>query len=117
MLAWALAYGATAVLGNGGVICMSLSDWTRYGKGGPKTTFPIMIIACPIFIFLACELLVYQINPRVYDIAVLTPTDALGIITASASATVLGETIWQPYLLLRAIQAHYNNSSSSRAAV
>lgn len=54
------------------------------------------VIACPLFIYLAFM---------------------LGIIITSAATDVLGEAYWQPYLLLRYIQAHYNNSPSSRAAV
>lgn len=62
--------------------------------------------------------------PRLYAIFEVTKeyladavTVAFGIITTSAAAEVLGEAYWQPYLLLRAIQKHYNNSASSRAAV
>lgn len=55
LLAWSLAYGATAVLGNGGVVVMSLSDWTRFAKNGPKGPMSVMVIACPVFVYLACE--------------------------------------------------------------
>lgn len=41
----------------------------------------------------------------------------IGIIVTSASANILGDTYWQPYLLLRNIQAHYNNSARSRVAL
>jgi nucleobase:cation symporter-1, NCS1 family len=54
------------------------------------------VIACPLFIYLAF---------------------AVGIICTSASSNVLGDAYWQPYLLLRHIQSHYNNSARSRAAV
>ncbi len=50
-----MAYGATAVLGNGGVVALSMSDWTRYAKNGPKAPMSVMVIACPVFIYLACE--------------------------------------------------------------
>ncbi|KAK4938188.1 hypothetical protein LTR10_021347 [Elasticomyces elasticus] len=94
--AWSLAYGATAVLGNGAVVALSISDWTRFAKNGPKAPMTVMAIACPVFVYLAF---------------------AFGILVTSAGASVLGGAYWQPYLLLRYIQAHYNNSASSRAAV
>lgn len=115
LLGWSLAYGATAVLGNGGVVAMSLSDWSRFAKNGPKGPMSVMAIACPVFIYLACES-----NPSFVGSCgahTVYHADALGIIITSASETVLGGTYWQPYLLLRYIQAHYNNSASSRAAV
>jgi len=39
---------------------------------------------------------------------------AVGIVTTSAATDVLGETYWEPYHLLSAIQEYYNNSSKGK---
>ncbi|KAK8243539.1 NCS1 family nucleobase:cation symporter-1 [Phyllosticta capitalensis] len=93
---WACVYGATSVLGNCAVITLGQSDWCRYSKDGNRVPMIAQAIACPIFMYLAF---------------------ALGIVCTSAAADVLGDAYWQPYLLLRHIQSHYNNSARSRAAV
>ncbi|KAK7569026.1 permease for cytosine/purines, uracil, thiamine, allantoin-domain-containing protein [Phyllosticta citricarpa] len=93
---WAMVYGATSVLGNSAVITLGQSDWCRFSRDGNKVPMIAQAVACPIFIYLAF---------------------VLGIICTSAAADVLGDAYWQPYLLLRHIQSHYNNSPRSRAAV
>ncbi|KAH8753088.1 permease for cytosine/purines, uracil, thiamine, allantoin-domain-containing protein [Diaporthe sp. PMI_573] len=94
-IGWASVYGATAVLGNTAVVTMGGSAWCRFASENRRSMIA-QAIACPIFIYAAF---------------------ALGILVTSASSNVIGEAYWQPFLLLRQIQSHYNNSSGSRAAV
>lgn len=93
---WAVVYGATAVLGNMAVITLGQADWCRFSASGARAPMIAQFVACPLFTFIIC---------------------ILGIIITSAASDVLGDAYWQPYLLLREIQAHYNNSAGSRAAV
>lgn len=93
---WAVVYGATAVLSNMAVGSMGIADWNRFSATGTRGPVIAQVTTLPLFVFLI---------------------SILGVIITSAAASVLGEAYWQPYLLLRAIQAHYNNSASSRAAV
>ncbi|KAJ7475748.1 permease for cytosine/purines, uracil, thiamine, allantoin-domain-containing protein [Mycena latifolia] len=93
---WAFMFGAVAVLGNCGVVVLGQSDWTRFAKNNQKSSLVSQLWACPLFIFLVT---------------------ILGVIITSASTEILGEAHWQPILLLRAIQQHYDHSASSRAAV
>lgn len=88
-------YGATAVLGNTAVVTMGGSAWCRFASDNRRSMIA-QSVACPIFIYAAF---------------------ALGILVTSASSDVLGEAYWQPFLLLRQIQSHYDNSAGSRAAV
>lgn len=74
---------------------MGGSAWCRFASDNRRSMIA-QAIACPIFIYAAF---------------------ALGILVTSASSNVLGEAYWQPFLLLRQIQSHYNNSAGSRAAV
>lgn len=92
---WASVYGATAVLGNVAVVTMGGSAWCRFARDN-KASMTAQVIACPIAVYLAF---------------------ALGIIVTSASSDVLGAAYWQPFELMRYIQAHYNNSPGSRAAI
>ena len=74
---------------------MGGSAWCRFASDNRRSMIA-QFVACPIFIYAAF---------------------ALGILVTSASSNVLGEAYWQPFLLLRQIQSHYNNSAGSRAAV
>ncbi|POS78332.1 NCS1 nucleoside transporter [Diaporthe helianthi] len=94
-IGWASVYGATAVLGNTAVVTMGGSAWCRFASDNRRSMIA-QAVACPIFIYAAF---------------------ALGILVTSASSNVLGEAYWQPFLLLREIQSHYNNSAGARAAV
>ncbi|EMF15057.1 Transp_cyt_pur-domain-containing protein [Sphaerulina musiva SO2202] len=95
-LPWAVIYGATSVLGNVGVVTLSQADWCRFAKNGNRIPMIAQIVACPLMIYAAY---------------------ALGIVVTSAASQTLGSALWQPYLLLRAIQKYHNNSPRSRAAV
>lgn len=92
---WASVYGATAVLGNTAVVTMGGSAWCRFARDN-KTSMAAQVIACPVFVYLAF---------------------ALGILVTSASSDVLGAAYWQPFELMRYIQAHYDNSAGARAAI
>lgn len=74
---------------------MGGSAWCRFASDNRRSMIA-QAVACPIFIYAAF---------------------ALGILVTSASSNVLGEAYWQPFLLLRQIQSHYNNSAASRVAV
>lgn len=41
----------------------------------------------------------------------------IGVIVTSCANGILGETVWEPFVLLSAIQEHYNNSPRARAGV
>ncbi|KAJ4393233.1 hypothetical protein N0V93_002441 [Gnomoniopsis smithogilvyi] len=94
-IGWASVYGATAVMGNVAVVTMGGSAWCRFASDNRRSMIA-QSVACPIFIYLAF---------------------AMGIIVTSASTQVLGTAYWQPFELMRYIQAHYNNSAASRAAI
>lgn len=92
---WASVYGATAVLGNVAVVTMGGSAWCRFARDN-RASMLAQVVACPIAIYLAF---------------------ALGIIVTSASSDVLGAAYWQPFELMRYIQAHYDHSPGARAAI
>lgn len=94
-LGWASIYGATAVVGNTAGVTIGGAAWCRFASNDRKSMIA-QAIACPIFIYLAF---------------------AIGIIVTSASSNVLGAAYWQPFELMRFIQAYYNNSAGSRAAI
>ncbi|CAN8097756.1 unnamed protein product [Discula destructiva] len=94
-IGWASVYGATAVMGNVAVVTMGGSAWCRFARDNHRSMLA-QLIACPIFIYLAF---------------------ATGIVVTSASTEVLGTAYWQPFELMRYIQAHYNNSAGARAAI
>ncbi|KAL8283189.1 hypothetical protein RQP46_005967 [Phenoliferia psychrophenolica] len=93
---WAWMFGATASLGSAGVVVLGQADWNRFSAGGATGPAVAQLWACPLSIFLA---------------------SVCSIIITSASSEVLGEAQWQPQLLLRAIQKHYDDSPRARAAV
>ncbi|ORY23825.1 permease for cytosine/purines, uracil, thiamine, allantoin-domain-containing protein [Naematelia encephala] len=94
-LGWSTMFGLMAIVGNFSVTSLGMSDWTRYSKT-PRSPLLSQLIACPLAMGSSC---------------------VIGIIVTSCSKAILGEAIWQPYSLLQAVQAHYNNSPGSRAAV
>lgn len=88
-------FGATAVLGNTAVVCMGGAAWCRFAEDNRRSMLT-QLFACPFFIYLAF---------------------ALGILVTSASSEVLGAAYWQPFELMRYIQAYYNHSAGARAAI
>lgn len=113
-VAWAVIYGATAVLGNCGVITLGQADWVRFSKHGNKIPTIAQIIACPIMIYAVCEWFAFSTLRVDFNQLCL---DAIGIIVTSAASQTLGDAYWQPYLLLREIQKYHGNSASARAGV
>lgn len=125
-LPWAVIYGATSVLGNVGVVTLSQADWCRFAKNGNRIPMIAQIVACPLMIYAACmwnwtlpiffSFLFFWGERYVAfgwswgswctdadDGEIL---DALGIVVTSAASQTLGSALWQPYLLLRAIQKY-----------
>ncbi|ODA79808.1 hypothetical protein RJ55_05404 [Drechmeria coniospora] len=93
---WAFMFGITSVLGAWGGGTIGQSDWTRYAKTRHSPT-PSQLIASPVTI---------------------SVTAVLGIIVTSAAVDVLGGgIIWNPIMLLAAIQDYYESSSAARAGV
>ncbi|KXT17659.1 hypothetical protein AC579_9041 [Pseudocercospora musae] len=93
---WAVIYGATAVLGNMGTVTLGQANWCRLAKIDNKRSMTVQAIALIIMVYTVF---------------------AIGIIATSAASQVLGAAYWQPYLLLRKVQAYHNNSASARAGV
>lgn len=122
-LPWAVIYGATSVLGNVGVVTLSQADWCRFAKNGNRIPMIAQIVACPLMIYAACmwnwtlpffffflgEMCCFWVELGCWytdadaDGEIL---DALGIVVTSAASQTLGSALWQPYLLLRAIQKY-----------
>lgn len=93
---WAFMFGITAVLGAWGGGTLGQSDWTRYAKTVHSPTLS-QLVASPLTI---------------------TVTAIIGIISTSASNSILGgDIIWNPIQLLGAIQEYYRSNPGSRAAV
>lgn len=123
-LPWAVIYGATSVLGNVGVVTLSQADWCRFAKNGNRIPMIAQIVACPLMIYAAC---MWNFHPPFFspflgggiccfwvELGKLVywcwcwwwNLDALGIVVTSAASQTLGSALWQPYLLLRAIQKY-----------
>ncbi|KAM0754373.1 hypothetical protein T439DRAFT_352392 [Meredithblackwellia eburnea MCA 4105] len=94
-IGWAWVFGAMAVLSNFAGATIGQSDWTRFSRKGMAPTYA-QLIACPVSIILS---------------------STIGVIVTSCAKDILGTAVWQPYQLLSAIQAHYNDSPRVRAAV
>ncbi|KAH9918336.1 permease for cytosine/purines, uracil, thiamine, allantoin-domain-containing protein [Amylocystis lapponica] len=92
---WAMMFGITAILGSWGGGTLGQSDWTRYANRPYAPTLS-QLIAAP------CTIIVCAI---------------IGIIVTSCAQQILGTLIWEPFELLTAIQAHYNDSPRARAGV
>ncbi|KAI5357463.1 putative purine-cytosine permease [Septoria linicola] len=93
---WAVVYGATAVLGNMGTVTLGNANWCRLASVSNTRSMTVQVVALMICVY---------------------SVFAIGIIATSAASQALGETFWQPYVLLREIQRFHNNSSSARAGV
>ncbi|KAG1877111.1 permease for cytosine/purines, uracil, thiamine, allantoin-domain-containing protein [Suillus tomentosus] len=92
---WAMLFGITAILGawSGGTI--GQSDWTRYANRPYAPTLAQLIVAP--FCIIVCA--------------------TIGIIVTSCAQEIVGSLIWEPFLLLAALQNHYNDSLRVRAAI
>jgi NCS1 family nucleobase:cation symporter-1 len=89
-------FGITSILGAWGAGTLGQSDWTRYAKT-PRAPIASQLIASPLTI---------------------SVTAIIGIIVTSAAREVMGgDIIWNPIVLLGAIQEHYESSPGVRAAV
>jgi nucleobase:cation symporter-1, NCS1 family len=84
-----LAFGIAVVANASATGVLGQSDLTRYAK---SKNAPVLsqLISAPVFMVIGA---------------------VIGIVTTSAVADVLGDIYWEPYDLLSAIQAYYNNSS------
>ncbi|KXT06852.1 hypothetical protein AC578_7189 [Pseudocercospora eumusae] len=92
---WAMMFGIAGILGSWGGGTLGQSDWTRYANR-PFAPIVAQTIMAPLAIFVC---------------------GTVGIIVTSCANGILGKTIWEPFVLLSAIQGHYNNSSRARAGV
>ncbi|KAH9835075.1 ncs1 nucleoside transporter family protein [Teratosphaeria destructans] len=92
---WAMLFGVAGVLGSWGGGTLGQSDWTRYANR-PLTPMIAQTIIAPFAIFVC---------------------GTVGIIVTSCGQGILGETLWEPFQLLSAIQGHYNNSPRARAGL
>ncbi|KAG1898460.1 permease for cytosine/purines, uracil, thiamine, allantoin-domain-containing protein [Suillus fuscotomentosus] len=92
---WAMLFGITAILGawSGGTI--GQSDWTRYANRPYAPTLAQLIVAP--FCIIVCA--------------------TIGIIVTSCAQEIVGSLIWEPFLLLAALQNYYNDSPRVRAAI
>ncbi|KIJ69412.1 hypothetical protein HYDPIDRAFT_24252 [Hydnomerulius pinastri MD-312] len=94
-IGWPMMFGITAILGSWGGGTLGQSDWTRYANRPYAPTLSQLFIA-PICI-ISCT--------------------TIGIIVTSCAQEIVGELIWEPFLLLSALQEHYNDSARVRAAI
>ncbi|KAG2049225.1 hypothetical protein BDR06DRAFT_1012331 [Suillus hirtellus] len=112
---WAMLFGITAILGawcetvllslarspdtlamvNRGGGTIGQSDWTRYANRPYAPTLS-QLIAAP-FCIIVCA--------------------TIGIIVTSCAQEIVGSLIWEPFLLLAALQNYYNDSPKVRAAI
>ena len=81
-LSWAALFGLQSIVGSQASGCLGQSDWTRYAKT-PNAALFGQLVAAPIFIVV---------------------TSVCGILITSASATIYGEYIWNPFELLLVVQ-------------
>jgi len=81
-LSWNIVYGLQAILGSYGSGCLGQSDWTRYACS-PNAALFGQAVAAPLTICL---------------------TALCGLLITSATATLYGEILWNPLVLLLAIQ-------------
>ncbi|KAG2049212.1 hypothetical protein BDR06DRAFT_941972 [Suillus hirtellus] len=92
---WAMLFGITAILGAWGGGTIGQSDWTRYANRPYAPTLS-QLIAAP-FCIIVCA--------------------TIGIIVTSCAQEIVGSLIWEPFLLLAALQNYYNDSPRVRAAI
>ncbi|KAG1819973.1 permease for cytosine/purines, uracil, thiamine, allantoin-domain-containing protein [Suillus variegatus] len=92
---WTMLFGITAILGawSGGTI--GQSDWTRYANRPYAPTLAQLIVAP--FCIIVCA--------------------TIGITVTSCAQEIVGSLIWEPFLLLAALQNYYNDSPRVRAAI
>lgn len=81
-LSWNIVYGLQAILGSYGSGCLGQSDWTRYASS-PNAALFGQAVTAPLTICL---------------------TALCGLLITSATATLYGEILWNPLVLLLAIQ-------------
>ena len=91
-LSWGALYGLQSIVGAQASGCLGQSDWTRYART-PNAALFGQLVAAPIFIVVTC---------------------VCGILITSASATIYGEYIWNPFELLLVVQDH-SMSAPARA--
>ncbi|KAH7910773.1 permease for cytosine/purines, uracil, thiamine, allantoin-domain-containing protein [Hygrophoropsis aurantiaca] len=84
-ISWAMIFGINAVLGGWGGGTLGQSDWTRYANRPYAPTIS-QLFAAPFCIILCAT---------------------IGIIVTSCAQEIIGELIWEPFLLLAALQAFY----------
>lgn len=97
-ISYAMMLGITSILSSWGSGTIGQSDWVRYSH---RRHYPLLsqLVAAPIMIT-CCAL--------------------VGVVVTSASSKVLGlgqeDLIWNPILLMGAVQDYYDNSPGARAA-
>ncbi|KAK8209476.1 NCS1 family nucleobase:cation symporter-1 [Phyllosticta capitalensis] len=92
-LSWNAVFGLQSIIGSQASGCLGQSDWTRYAKNYNSALFG-QFLAAPVFIIV---------------------TSVCGILITSASATIYGEYIWNPFELLLEVQKRDPSGSSQRA--
>ncbi|KAH7920283.1 hypothetical protein BV22DRAFT_1199004 [Leucogyrophana mollusca] len=92
---WAMIFGINAILGAWGGGTLGQSDWTRYANRPYAPTIS-QLFAAPFCIILCA---------------------VIGIIVTSCAQEIIGQLIWEPFLLLAALQEFYNDSPRARAGV
>ncbi|KAK7447423.1 hypothetical protein VKT23_014133 [Stygiomarasmius scandens] len=94
-IGWSMMFGITSILGAWGGGTLGQSDWTRYANRPYAPTLS-QIIAAPVTIIV---------------------TGVIGIIVTSCADQIIGEVVWQPFVLLGKIQDFYDGSPRARAGV
>ena len=84
VLSWNAVYGLQSIVGSQASGCLGQSDWTRYART-PNAALFGQLVAAPILIVV---------------------TSVCGILITSATETIYGEYIWNPFELLLTIQQH-----------
>lgn len=92
VLAWNAVYGLQSIVGSQASGCLGQSDWTRYAKTTNAALLGQLLVA-PVLIVV---------------------TSVCGILITSATETIYGEYVWNPFELLLTIQQH-SLSSAARA--
>ncbi|KAL1303023.1 hypothetical protein AAFC00_003336 [Neodothiora populina] len=92
LLAWNAVYGLQSIVGSQASGCLGQSDWTRYAKT-PNAALFGQAIAAPVLI---------------------VTTSVCGILITSATETIYGAYVWNPFELLLTIQQH-SLSAAARA--
>jgi len=99
-------FGITSILGAWGGGTLGQSDWTRYANRPCKSPFHLGFFQDSAHLTSDAPTLSQIIAAPVTIIV----TGVIGIIVTSCADQIIGEVVWQPFVLLGKIQDFYDGS-------